>query len=82
MEHSLIITAGYRPYSVDKKAISKRINRAMMETHQFHKTAQLRLLEIVKFPIKTSSHLPLVACVLMQYEGVVMQFEARTNENT
>ncbi len=53
-----------------------------MQTHQFHKTAQLWLLKIVKFPIKTSSHLPLVACVLMQYEGVVMQFEARTNENT
>ena len=53
-----------------------------MQTHQFHKTAQLWLLKIVKFPIKTSSHLPLVARVLMQYEGVVMQFEARTNENT
>jgi hypothetical protein len=28
-------------------------NRIKMQTHQFHKTAQLRLLEIVEFPIET-----------------------------
>ena len=49
----------------------------MMNTHQFHKAAQLRLLEIVEFPIETTSLFPLVACVFMQREGVVMQFEAR-----
>jgi hypothetical protein len=49
-----------------------------MHTHQFHKTAQLRLLEIVEFPVETTSHFPLVARVLMQYECVVMQFEARS----
>ena len=48
----------------------------MMHTHQFHKTAQLRFLEIVEFPIETTSHFPLVACVLMECESVVMQFEA------
>ena len=49
-----------------------------MHTHQFHKTAQLRLLEIVKFPVEPTSHFPLVARVLMQCESVVMQFEARS----
>lgn len=28
-------------------------NRIKMQTYQFHKTAQLRLLEIVEFPIET-----------------------------
>jgi hypothetical protein len=49
-----------------------------MHTHQFPKTAQLRLLEIVEFPVETTSLLPLVARVLMQCEGVIMQFEARS----
>ena len=49
-----------------------------MKTHQFHQTAQLRLLEIVEFPIETTSLFPLVARVLMQCESVVMQFEARS----
>jgi hypothetical protein len=50
----------------------------MMHTHQFPKTAQLRLLEIVEFPVETTSLFPLVARVLMQREGIVMQFEARS----
>ena len=49
-----------------------------MNTHQFHQTAQFRLLEIVEFPVETTSLFPLVARVLMQCEGVVMQFEARS----
>jgi hypothetical protein len=49
-----------------------------MQTHQFHETAQLRLLEIVEFPVETTGHFPLVARVLMQCQGVVMQFEARS----
>jgi hypothetical protein len=48
-----------------------------MHTHQFHKAAQLRLLEVVEFPVGTTSLFPLVARVLMQCEGIVMQFEAR-----
>jgi hypothetical protein len=50
----------------------------MMHTHQFHKTAQLRLLEIVEFPVETTSYFPLVARVLMQCECVIMQFETRS----
>jgi hypothetical protein len=49
-----------------------------MYTHQFRKTAQLRLLEVVQFPVETTSHFPLVARVFMQCESVVMQFEARS----
>ena len=49
-----------------------------MHTHQILKTAQLRLLEIVEFPVETTSLFPLVARVLMQCESVVMQFEARS----
>jgi hypothetical protein len=49
-----------------------------MHTHQFHKTAQLRLLEIIEFPVETTSLFPLVARVLVQCEGVVMQFETRS----
>jgi len=48
-----------------------------MQTHQSHKTAQLRFLEIVKFPIETTGHFSLVTCVFMQCKSVVMQFEAR-----
>jgi hypothetical protein len=52
-----------------------------MQTHQSPKTAQLWLLEIIEFPVETnsvaaSSHLPLVARVLMQCKSVVMQLEA------
>jgi hypothetical protein len=50
----------------------------MMHTHQFRKTAQLRLFEIVEFPVEITSHFPLVARVLMQCSGVVMQFEAKS----
>jgi len=49
---------------------------------QSHKAAQLRLLEIVEFPIKSislalMSLLPLIMSVLMQCKSVVMQLEAR-----
>jgi len=54
----------------------------MMHTHQFPEAAQLRLLEIVEFPVETTSHFPLVARIFMQCEGVVMEFEARKYENT
>jgi hypothetical protein len=52
-----------------------------MRTHQSHKTAQLRLLEIVQFPIETISlsnmrPLPFMARVLVQCKSVVMQLEA------
>jgi hypothetical protein len=51
-----------------------------IKTHQFHKTAQLRLLEIIDFPIKSvvlaMSLLPTVAGIRMQCKGVAMQFEA------
>lgn len=50
----------------------------MMHTHQSPKTAQLRLLEIVEFPVETTSLFPLVARVFMQCESVVMEFEARS----
>jgi hypothetical protein len=49
-----------------------------MHTHQFPETAQLRLLKIVEFPVETTSLFPLVARVLMQCEGVVVEFEARS----
>ena len=49
-----------------------------MHTHQFHKAAQLRLLKIVQFSVETTSLFPLMARVLMQCEGVVMQFEAKS----
>jgi hypothetical protein len=54
----------------------------MIQTHQSHKTAQLRLLEIVQFPIETISlakmrPLPFVARVFMQCESVVVQLEAK-----
>ena len=61
----MIIAAGYRPYSIDKSDQQAYKNRYMMQTHQFHKTAQLRLLEIVEFPVETSMLFPLVARVLM-----------------
>lgn len=56
-----------------------------MRTHQFLKTAQLRLLEIVEFAIKAISiakmcPLPLMPRVLMQCKSVVVQLEAK-NEN-
>lgn len=50
----------------------------MMHTHQFHKATQLGLLEIVEFPVETTSLFPLVARVLVQCESVVMKFEARS----
>jgi hypothetical protein len=54
----------------------------MMQTHQSLETVQLRLLEIVEFPIKPislaiTSLLPFVARVLMQHKSVVMQLEAK-----
>jgi hypothetical protein len=53
-----------------------------MQTHQFAKTAQLRLLKIVEFPVKmkclaASFQLSLVARVLVQGKGVVMQLKAK-----
>lgn len=71
-----IIAAGYRPYSIDKSDI--KAYKTMMYAHQFHKVAQLRLLKIVEFSVGTTSLFPLVARVLMQCEGVVMEFEARS----
>ena len=46
-----------------------------MHTHQMHRTAQLRLLEIVDFPMETSSLLPLAACdvMLMQCKQRIVQ---------
>ena len=57
-------------------------NHSMRQTHQSHKATKLRLLEIVEFPIKsitsaTAGLLPLVTSVLMQCKGVVMQLEAK-----
>jgi hypothetical protein len=75
----LITAAGYRPYSIDKKAIYKRIklnHDAHAPISQDYST-QLRLLEIVEFPVEATSLFPLVACVFMQCEGVAMHFEAR-----
>lgn len=53
-----------------------------MQTHQFAKTAKLRLLEIVEFPVEMnclppSFQLSLVARVLVQCKGVVMQLKAK-----
>jgi hypothetical protein len=53
-----------------------------MQTHQFAKTAKLRLLEIVEFPVEMnclppSFQLSLVARVLVQGKGVVMQLKAK-----
>ena len=53
-----------------------------MQTHQFAKTAQLRLLEIVEFPVEmnclaASLQFSLVARVLVQCKGVVMQLKAK-----
>ena len=52
-----------------------------MQTHQFAKTAQLRLLKIVEFFVNmncsvASFQLSLVARVLVQGKGVVMQLKA------
>jgi hypothetical protein len=57
-------------------------HHGMMQTHQSGKATQLRLLEIVKFPIKSgasaaASLLPLVTSVVMQCKRVVMQLEAK-----
>jgi hypothetical protein len=61
--------------------LTKAIHKRIKLNHDAHapsdKTAQLRLSEIVEFPVETTSLFPLVARVLMQREGVVMQFEAR-----
>ena len=54
----------------------------MTRTHQFPKTAQLRLLEIIKITIEepisfaVSSLLLLVECVSMQRKRVVMELES------
>ena len=54
----------------------------MTRTHHFPKTAQLRLLEIIKITIEepisfaVSSLLPLFVCVFMQRKRVVMELEA------
>jgi len=46
---------------------------------QLPKTAQLRLLETVEFPVETTSHFPLLARVRMECEGIGMQFEVDVN---
>ena len=51
-----------------------------MHTHQFHKTAQLRLLEFVEYYVETTSFFPPVARVTMQCESFVVQFEARSTQ--
>jgi hypothetical protein len=68
---------------MDRAAISEPTKtETMMRTHQSHKTAQLRLLEIVEFAIKAISiskmgPLPLVARVFMQCKSIVVQLEAK-----
>jgi hypothetical protein len=67
-----------------EKTISDRkdLTTSRMTTHQFHKTAQFRLLEIVEFAIKsitliTASLLLLDTGIFMQCKGVGMQLEAK-----
>jgi len=57
------------------------LTTSRITTHQSHKTAHFRLLEIVEFAIKsitlvTASLLPLVTGIFMQCKGVGMQLEA------
>jgi hypothetical protein len=69
-------------YILRPTSVASQNQACMQKAHQFHEAAQFWLLKVIKFPIKPTSFarmslFSLVTCVFMQFQGVVMQSEAK-----